>query len=306
MLYVKFVLCKNYNMKRLIVYFFLLLIVSCNQTGQKSDEKIITVSIPPFKYFIEAIGGSDFSVNIMVPPGANPHIYEPVPDQITNLRKSVAYVSDGYLGFEMTWLDRFYETNPGMKKLSLGKNMDLIKSAGHDDGEHSEGADPHYWVSPKCALIIASEIKTLLTSINPDKSEIYTQNFDILVKSIDSLDRKAQDLFAHYRQSPFMIFHPTLGYLARDYGLEQVAVEKEGKEPNPSSLKELIDFGKSKKIKVIFVQREYDLKNAREIAAETGARIETIDPLSENWKGSVQDIIDALYRSFKPAEQEIR
>jgi zinc transport system substrate-binding protein len=289
-------------MKKLIVYFFLLLIVSCNQTGQKSGGKIITVSIPPFKYFIDAIGGSDFTVNIMVPPGANPHIYEPVPDQITNLRKSVAYVSDGYLGFEMTWLDRFYETNPGMKRLSLGKNIDLIKPDGHQNEGHSEGADPHYWVSPKCALIIASEMKTLLTGINPEKSDIYTHNYDILVKSIDSLDREARDLFASFQQSPFMIFHPTLGYLARDYGLVQVAVENEGKEPNPSSLKELIDYGKSKKIKVIFVQREYDIKNARAIAAETGARIETIDPLSENWKGSVQDIINSLFKSFKGAE----
>ncbi|HEY6907022.1 MAG TPA: zinc ABC transporter substrate-binding protein [Ignavibacteriaceae bacterium] len=289
-------------MKKLIVYFFLLLIVSCNPTGQKSGEKIITVSIPPFKYFINEIGGRDFSVNIMVPPVANPHIYEPVPDQIANLRKSVAYVSDGYLGFEMTWLDRFYETNPQMKRLSLGTNIDLIKPEGHHDEEHSEGADPHYWVSPKCAFIIASEIKTLLTGINPEKSDIYNHNYNILVKSIDSLDRRAKELYASYQKSPFMIFHPTLGYLARDYGLEQVAVEKEGKEPNPSSLKELIDFGKSKKIKIIFVQREYDIKNARAIAAETGAVIETIDPLSENWEGSVRDIINALYRSFKAAE----
>jgi zinc transport system substrate-binding protein len=116
-------------MNKLFKYFFLLILFSCNQSGSNSGEKIITISIPPFKYFIEAIGGDDFSVNVMVPAGANPHIYEPVPDQITKLRKSVAYVSDGYLGFEMTWLDRFYETNRDMKKLSLGQNIDsLIQS----------------------------------------------------------------------------------------------------------------------------------------------------------------------------------
>jgi zinc transport system substrate-binding protein len=289
-------------MKKLIVYFFLLMIVSCNQAGPKDGGKFITVSIPPFKYFIEAIGGGDFRVNIMVPPGANPHIYEPVPDQITNLRKSVAYVSDGYLGFEMTWLDRLYETNPAMKRLSLGTKIDLIKPEGAVTHEHSEGADPHYWVSPKCALIIASEIKTLLTGITPEKSDKYTHNYDILVKSINDLDQEARTLFSSYQQSPFMIFHPTLGYLARDYGLKQIAVENEGKEPNPSSLKDLIDYGKSKKIKVIFVQREYDVKNARTIAEETGASIVIIDPLSENWAGSVQEIINALYKSFKAAE----
>ena len=289
-------------MKKLIKYFFLLLLVGCNQSASNSGEKIITVSIPPFKYFIDSIGGGDFRINVIVPSGADPHIYEPVPDQIANLRKSVAYVSDGYLGFEMTWLDRFYETNRNMKKLSLGKNIDLIKPVEHADSEHIEGADPHYWVSPQCALIIASEIKALLIDLNPDKSEKYTLNYTKLVKSINDIDRRARDMFLAYRESPFMIFHPTLGYLARDYGLKEIAIENEGKEPTPSSLKALIDIGKSKKIRVIFVQREYDTKNARAIAAETGALLVTIDPLSENWSGSVQEIINALYRSFAANE----
>jgi zinc transport system substrate-binding protein len=278
------------------------MLVSCNQTGSNNGGKIITVSIPPFKYFIDAIGGADFRVNVMVPAGANPHIYEPVPDQIANLRKSVAYVSDGYLGFEMTWLDRFYETNRTMKKLSLGKNIDLIKPEGHTDSEHVEGADPHYWVSPRCARIMASEIKILLTDLNPEKSEKYVENYTNLIRSIDDIDKKAQELFAPYKGSPFMIFHPTLGYLARDYGLNEIAVENEGKEPTPSSLKELIDIGKSKQIRVIFVQKEYDTKNARAIAAETGAVLKTIDPLSENWAASLQEIINALYKSFKGTE----
>jgi zinc transport system substrate-binding protein len=107
------------------------------------------------------------------------------------------------------------------------------------------------------------------------------------------------ELFSSCHNKSFMIFHPTLGYLARDYGLKEIAVENEGKEPTPSSLKELIDIGKAEKIRVIFVQREYDTKNARAIAAETGAILETIDPLSENWAASELQIIDALYKSLK-------
>jgi len=277
--------------------------VSCNQTGSYSGEKIITVSIPPFKYFIDAIGGNDFKVNIMVPAGANPHIYEPVPEQITNLRKSVAYVSDGYLGFEMTWLDRFYETNPHMRRLSLGQNIDLIKPVGNTESGNVEGADPHFWVSPLCALKMADAIKSLLTDINPDKREKYELNYSNLVKSINDLDSKARELYSGNSNRSFMTFHPTLGYLARDYGLNQIAVEKEGKEPTPSSMKELIDIGKAEKINVIFVQREYDTKNARAIAAETGAVLEIIDPLSENWAASEQQIIDAVYKSFKGKQE---
>jgi zinc transport system substrate-binding protein len=290
-------------MKKYFKYLFLLLLVSCNQAGSGKGEKIITVSIPPFKYFIDAIGGDDFNVNIMVPAGANPHIYEPVPDQIANLRKSVAYVSDGYLGFEMTWLDRFYETNSVMKKLSLGEKVDLIKPKEITVSDHIEGADPHYWVSPKCALIISSEIKALLVDLNPGKKDEYEFNYTKLVKLINEIDKKATGLFAAYRNKSFMIFHPTLGYLARDYGLREIAVENEGKEPTPSSLKELIDTGKAENIRVIFVQREYDVKNARAIADETGAVLETIDPLSEYWDVSINQIIDALYKSFKVTEK---
>ena len=82
---------------------------SCGRHSAETDNRIITVSIAPFKYFVEQIAGNDFKVNIMVPPGADAHTYEPVPGQINNLRKSVAYISNGYLSFEMTWLDRFYD-----------------------------------------------------------------------------------------------------------------------------------------------------------------------------------------------------
>jgi zinc transport system substrate-binding protein len=290
-------------MKKLFIYFFLVVLVSCNPSAENNGKKMITVSIPPFKYFINEIGGEDFSVNVMVPAGSNPHIYEPVPEQISNLRKSVAYVSDGYLGFEMTWLDRFYETNHGMKKLSLGQNIDLIKPAEHADSEHIEGADPHYWVSPKCALLIAGSVKSLLIELNPGKRDKYELNYKSLVKTITDIDSKAAVLFAGYKERSFMIFHPTLGYLARDYGLKEIAVENEGKEPTPSSLKELIDIGKAEKIKVIFIQREYDTKNARTIASEIGASLEIIDPLSENWAASVVQIIEALHRSFKDLEK---
>ena len=100
--------------------------ISCGRKGSDSGDKIITVSIAPFKYFVEEIAGNDFTVNVMVPAGADPHIYEPFPEQINKLRKSVGYISNGYLGFEMNWLDRFYETNQTMKRLSLGDSIDPL------------------------------------------------------------------------------------------------------------------------------------------------------------------------------------
>ena len=281
--------------------FFLLLIcfaISCGRGGNDSGNKIITVSIAPFKYFVEEIAGNDFTVNIMVPAGADPHTYEPFPGQISKLRKSVAYISNGYLGFEMNWLDRFYETNRTMKKLSLADGINPIVSSSQHKGGHIEGADPHYWVSARCALIMASSVKELLNELNPSQKVKYEENYQALISKIQEVDRKARELFSDIPNRCFMIYHPNLAYVARDYGLEEIPVEFEGKEPSPSRMKELIDRARKENIKTIFVQREYDTKNAKAIAGEIGAEITLIDPLSENWQKSTTDIINALYKSL--------
>ena len=285
-------------MRRIFCFLIFGLLVSCSPKGHDNGDKIITVSIAPFKYFVEGIAGNDFKVNIMVPAGADPHTYEPFPEQINKLRKSVAYISNGYLGFEMNWLSRFYETNSTMKKLSLSEKIAPLASGHHHEGEHVEGADPHYWVSPKCALIMASSVKEFLCGLNPSQTEKYTRNYEALILNIQDVDNKAQELFAGIPNRSFMIYHPNLAYLARDYNLEEIPVEFEGKEPPPSRMKDLIDRARKDGIKTIFVQREYDTKNAKAIAQETGAEIRIIDPLSEDWKGATLDIINGLHKSL--------
>jgi zinc transport system substrate-binding protein len=290
--------------------FYLLIIIfftSCGSRGGVRDseagKRIITVSIVPFRYFVEAIAGDDFSVNVMVPSGANPHIYEPFPEQVFRLRESVAYISNGYLGFEITWLKRFYETNATMKKLTLSQNIEPLVSGHHHDGKHVEGADPHYWVSPKCAILMAASVKDFLVELNPVNKIKYEDNYKKLLSVISDIDKKATDLFSGVKCKSFMIYHPNLGYLARDYGLEEIAVEYEGKEPPPSRMKELIDRALAGKIRTIFVQREYDAKNARAIAHEIGARVQIIDPLSGDWPGTTTAIIDSLYESLNESSK---
>lgn len=290
-------------MKKLFISLIIFTAISCSRKSPESGTMVITVSIAPFKYFVEEIGGNDFKVNVMVPTGANPHIYEPYPEQIIMLRKSIAYISDGYLGFEMTWLDRFYEMNRKMIKLSIGDRIVTMTSDHGHEGEHTEGTDPHYWVAPKSALIIASSVKDLLCELNPAGKQKYETNYDTLILKINEVDEKAKSLFAGFQGRAFMIYHPNLAYLARDYGLEEVPVEFEGKEPPPSRLKELIDFAKTKNIKTIFVQREYDSKNAKAIAHEIGAEVRTIDPLSPDWMEATLDIINALYTNFIESEK---
>ena len=285
-------------MKRVVIYLILLFLVSCNSGNYSGNKKVITVSISPFSYFVKAISGSDYDINVMVPASADPHIYEPVPGQLTSLGNSVAYISDGYLGFELTWLEKFYEANRKMRKLSLGDKIDLIEAAENQRGSHTEGADPHYWVSPKSAMVIAGSVRTLLTELNPEKRAEYDKRYEVLTDSISALDSLATRLFSGFRGGTFMIFHPALGYLARDYGLVQVAVENEGKEPTPSSMKTLIDQAGEKNLKIIFIQKGFDTKNAGAIALETGAELVAVDPMSENWPGSVREIINEIHRSL--------
>jgi zinc transport system substrate-binding protein len=284
-------------MKKILIFLIGLVLLSCGRSSYEKGGSVITVSIPPFKYFVEAIGGDDFTVNVMVPAGASPHNYEPVPEQVNMLSRSLAYISNGYLGFEITWLDRFYETNREMKKLNLGEKIDLIAAEEHSGHDH-EGADPHYWVSPACAMIMASSVKELLCELKPEQKQSYETNYAELVKKIKEIDIKARELFSGVTNKTFMIFHPTLGYLARDYGLTQVAVESEGKEPSPAQLKSLIDTARENNLRHIFVQKGFDEKNARAIASDTGADLMIIDPMMENWPLSTLNIVEALHTSL--------
>ncbi len=283
--------------KKIASLLLLVLLISCGRRNE-TGSKIISVSIGPFKYFVQEIAGDYFEVNVMVPPGSNPHIYEPYPEQINKLRQSVAYVSNGYLGFEMTWLDRFYEMNRRMKRLSLGNSIDPIAPEHPHDGDHSEGADPHYWVSPACAMKMAIAVRDFIIELDPVNREQYVENYKILTKKILKVDSLARELSISGGKKEFMIYHPNLAYLARDYGLEEIAVENDGKEPSPSRLRELIDLAKVDNLKIIMVQREYDTRNARAIADETGSRVVVIDPLSDDWYSATTGIIGTLKESF--------
>jgi zinc transport system substrate-binding protein len=286
-------------MKKTLLLLLIVLAASCGNDNIKSGKRIISVSIPPFKYFVKEIAGTVFEVNIMVPAGSNPHIYEPFPDQVRNLQKSEAYISDGYLGFEITWLDRFFEVNKNMKRLSLGQSIDPIASDHHDSDGHVEAADPHYWVSPACAFRMALSVKNFLISLDPQHDSLFEQNYTRLYDKIRKVDSLARQLTSTGRPKVFMIYHPNLAYLARDYGLEEIPVEFEGKEPSPSRMRYLIDIARKDSLKTIMVQKEYDTKNARAIADETGAKVVIIDPLSENWVSSTSEIIDILRKEFE-------
>jgi zinc transport system substrate-binding protein len=291
-------------MKRTMLWFIPLVsfMVSCGSQSAKDGGKVITVSIPPFAYFVEAVAGDDFKVNIMLPPGADHHIWEPLPAQINALAGSEAFIINGQLGFEQAWMGRFREINPEMRILDLSDNIDLIETSeaeGEDDpgsreGHLHGGPDPHYWMSPVSANVIAEDVTKFLTELNPSSTQKYEAGLKALQKKIAGVDSALREELSVAPSTTFLIYHPALEYMARDYGLEQISFENEGKSPSPARMKELIDVARDKGIGIIFIQAEYDLRNAESLAGETGARLIVINPMNREWPEAVLEVGKAL------------
>lgn len=280
-----------------------LVVLSCGRGRENQDETrrmTITTSIAPFEYFISEIAGSDFDVNVIVPPGASPATFEPTPSVLRGVAGSEAVVLNGYLGYEMAWGDRITGINGNIAILRLADSQDLIYGEAHRHGDHFHysGVDPHFWTSPVSAMKIAADINRFLKSIYPDRAAEFEGNYGRLVTTITGVSARLDSLLADHKGESFMIFHPALTYLARDYGLNQVPVEVDGKEPSPAQMKSFIDTGMEKGIAVIFVQKEFDRRNAEAIAGQIGADVVEIDPLNRNWPETVISIGEALSRGF--------
>jgi zinc transport system substrate-binding protein len=249
----------------------------------------VFVSIPPQKYFVEKIGGTLVTVSVMVPPGANPHIYEPRPSQMTALSKCRIYFAIG-VTFEKVWLPKFADLNPTMRIVYTDKGIDKITMIAHphEEEEAPEALDPHVWVSPPEVKIIARNILDALVEIDPSNSEAYQSRYEVFIEEIDKLDRDLREIFKDEKGLKFMVYHPSWGYFARDYGLEQVPVEMEGKEPKPAQLKALISQAKQDGIKIIFVQPQFSMKSAETIARAIGGQVIAADNLREDWERNLR------------------
>jgi zinc transport system substrate-binding protein len=283
----------------LVNKFFLILslgiFLSC-QTGKiEKESNLISVSILPEKYFIERIAGDDFKVNVLIPPGASPATYEPIPTQMQKVAKSVAYFKIGYIPFEKVWLSNLVEGAGDIKIVDLSKGIKLIRGKEeHGDHFHEGGIDPHIWSSLKSVKILSANLLQELILLAPDKKVLYEKNYQEFMSEIDLLDQSAEAVFQRKKGMSFMIFHPALSYLARDYGLKQISVELDGKDPSPTHMKDLVEQAKELGIRKVFVQKEFNAENARVIVAELGGELVSINPLSEDWLSEMKRIIDIL------------
>lgn len=278
-------------MNKVLIFIFSLWLLTGCSSKHSINESQITVSILPQKYFIEQIAGNIFNINVMIPPGASPATYEPLPKQIEEISRSKAYFSIGHLIFEETWLPKFKSNNPELKIFDLSDNIKIIENHYHHDGHHHT-IDPHIWVSPRKVRIITSNIKDYLIKLYPENKPIFENNYLKFLQKTDSIDQLLMDISNQSKNKSFLIYHPALTHLADDYNFEQISIEFEGKSPSAEYLMKLIKTANKKNIKHIFVQKEFNKENAVAIAKEIHAEILEINPLGYNWEENMLDIIE--------------
>ncbi len=270
----------------------------------------VFVSIAPQKYFARKIGGTLVNVSVLVPSGADPHTYEPKPRQMVELSKSALYFAVG-VDFEKAWLKKIAATHPRMRIIHTDEGIAKIPMSDphrHDGNIHRHdkkeqplaGApDPHVWLAPAPVKVQAAHILKALIEADPKNRLPYTAGYDAFLKELDTLDGELKALFAGRKGEQFMVFHPAWGYFAEAYGLQQVPVEVEGREPKAAQLQSLIRRARERGVKVIFVQPQLSAKSAEMVAREIGGAVVRVDPLAENWDANMREVA----RKFRAALQ---
>lgn len=279
--------------------------------GPAQAKILAAVSIAPQAYILRQIAGDRADVLVMVPAGADAHTYEPKPRQLADLGRAVVYFGVG-MDFEKAWLPRFAATNPKMAIVRTDAGIEKIPmtaheheeaeadghGAGHEEGHHHEAGepDPHVWLSPTLAKVLAASMRDGLAAADPEGAAAYKAGYDRFAAACDALDADIRKMFADLPpgEHKFMVFHPSWGYFARDYGLTQEPIEQLGREPGPKVLAALVREAREDGVKVIFVQPQMSARQAETIAQAIGGKVAALDPLSEDWPGNLLAAAKAL------------
>ena len=303
-------------------------IAMCAAADGSPKEVPVFVSIVPQRYFVEKIGGDLVDVSVMVEPGASPHDYEPKPRQMAALAKAKIYYAVG-IEFDKVWLKKFCDANPEMLVVHTERGVEKISLKTHhhdqDKGEGSHGKtahhpekaagkhgekdphslhhgikDPHIWLSPVTVMVQARNILMGLLAVDPDHRSTYEANYKEFIIELVDLDAHLREVFAGEEgRTAFMVFHPAWGYFADAYGLEQVPVEIEGKDPKPAELQYLIDNAKKQGIRVVFVTPQFSTKSAETVANAIGGQIVFVNPLALSWKANLIEVAEKFRAALR-------
>ncbi|SFV90479.1 Zinc ABC transporter, periplasmic-binding protein ZnuA [hydrothermal vent metagenome] len=255
------------------------------------------VSILPEQTFVKAIGGEKVKVTLMVTPGNSPHTYEPKPSQMKAVAKAQLYFAIG-VEFEKRWLPQFKDLNPTMKIVDLSTGIEKMPMAAHHhEEEHhkASGLDPHIWTAPKNVAHMAQRIFDALVLADPQNSDYYKANLDAFLAKIKETDTRIKTYLSPLpKGTAFMVFHPSWGYFAKAYGLRQLPIEIEGKNPKPRELISVIKAAKKAHVRAIFTQPEFSDASAKIIADELHIPVIKVSPLTPDWSENLVRIAKAI------------
>lgn len=262
----------------------------------------IVVSILPQKYLVQRIGQQHVTVSAMAGAGHNPTTYEPTPKQITRLHNSDAYLCVG-VPFEAAWIRPVINSNHKLPVFDIRNRQRLTQASGltvtghteHDDNHgHHDALDPHVWTSPAQIKTVARHISAILSELDPAHTTEFAANLATLEQELDVLDQQIREQLGAHHITHFMVFHPAWGHFAKQYGLTQIAIEQNGKEPGARALTQLIAQARQHNIHTLFVQAQFNRRSADIIANSIGGNIVIVDPLAENVIDNLRRLVDLL------------
>lgn len=278
---------KHENIKTILLFLIICIATSC-KTKPQPDETTLYVSIAPLKEIVCGIVGDDFTLGILVPAGASPETYEPTPRQFIELNRARLVFNVGLIDFEQTLLQKI-ECRDRIVNLSRGIEP-IAGSCAHD---HAHGIDPHIWTSPRALQRMAANAYEAIHAAYPDSTK-YTQNYGRLQQRLQELDVRTAKKLKKSGTEYFLIYHPALTYYARDYGLEQAAIETDGKEPSARHLGEIIRQARAKGVRKILYQSQFPASTIETVAHDIGAEAIRIDPMRADAMANIDEITDLI------------
>lgn len=262
------------------------LLLSCGE--QKGSRRVITVTIEPLRYFVEQLVEDKAEVVTLVPKGSSPENYEPTAQQMVALGNSMMFVKVGDLGFERSWTEKLGDLAKDIVIVDSSEGIETIESK-------SRGVtDQHTWMSCANALVIVKNIYKALKESDPENASFYEKRYNALVANIRQINDELSENMKAVKGTSFIIYHPALTYFAKEYGVNQIAVEEEGREPSAASLAQVIDKAKTEGVKKMLVQQEFDRRNAEIVAKALNIGMTTINPLSYDWEQEMRNIGEIL------------
>lgn len=281
-------------MKKFIYLFiYIVLAISCTSDKSKAEQNVIYVSIAPIKPLVEGVVGDDFTIKVLVPMGASPEMFEPTARQFVELNEAKLIFGTGLLDFEQQLLKRVHNRS---KVIDLSRGINTISgncSHTHNHKHCHHGVDPHIWCSPKSLTTMAQNIHSAVVAAMPDSLH-YTTNYNTLNEQLATLDKDVATMCSNSTLPYFIIYHPALSYLARDYNLQQVAIENDGKDASAKQIAQIISQARKDGIKRVFFQSEFPESSVSVICEDIGANAVEINPLSEDIFSNIRNIVSLI------------